>query len=262
MTQLNDNGRNELAALASRHGVSEEAARHLLGAIIAGGGKQAQFNHPELGGMGQWSKGGMIMIGDMFNHCLKSRIDTLCSELSALAARRDLFAAGSEANRVRAAGAFSPDRWWPEGLGEPGASGAQNGSRYAFFPQSHRLAIDCGGRVRVFDTRDHRIAGVSQQQSGAQTLTFTSQHGSVDLASLDEVSVNEEPEPEPAEFGAVLAEAFASEEPVARPSEAPEQRSAGADIIDMIERLADLHKRAILTDQEFQSKKAELLARI
>jgi hypothetical protein len=26
-------------------------------------GTLAQFNHPELGGMGQWSKGGMLMGG-------------------------------------------------------------------------------------------------------------------------------------------------------------------------------------------------------
>jgi hypothetical protein len=32
--------------------------------------------------MGQWSRGGMIMIGDMFNQGLKHRVDTLCKELA------------------------------------------------------------------------------------------------------------------------------------------------------------------------------------
>nr|WP_290128945.1 SHOCT domain-containing protein [Hoeflea alexandrii] len=35
-----------------------------------------------------------------------------------------------------------------------------------------------------------------------------------------------------------------------------------ADIFAKIERLAALHQKGILTDQEYQAKKAELLARI
>jgi len=31
--------------------------------------------------------------------------------------------------------------WWPEGLSDPGSSGAQNDLRYAFFPKQRRLAI-------------------------------------------------------------------------------------------------------------------------
>jgi hypothetical protein len=32
--------------------------------------------------MGQWSQGGMIMIGDMFNNGLKYRVDSLCNDLT------------------------------------------------------------------------------------------------------------------------------------------------------------------------------------
>ena len=46
-----------VADLASRHEVSAEAVRMLLDAMVAGAGSQAQFNHPDLGGMGQWSRG-------------------------------------------------------------------------------------------------------------------------------------------------------------------------------------------------------------
>ena len=49
--------------------------------------------HPDLGGMGQWSQGGMVMVGDMFNNALKARVDALCAELAGL---------------LRAAGLFSP----------------------------------------------------------------------------------------------------------------------------------------------------------
>jgi hypothetical protein len=41
----------------------------------------AQFNHPEFGGMSQWSPG-MTMVGDMFNNGLKSKLDAVCSELA------------------------------------------------------------------------------------------------------------------------------------------------------------------------------------
>jgi hypothetical protein len=34
--------------------------------------------------MGQWSQGGMIMIGDMLNQGLKYRVDALCNELAGI----------------------------------------------------------------------------------------------------------------------------------------------------------------------------------
>jgi hypothetical protein len=46
----------------------------------------AQFDHRELGGAGQWMPGGMTMVGDMFNHGLKAKVDGLCSELSQILA--------------------------------------------------------------------------------------------------------------------------------------------------------------------------------
>ena len=84
MQGLTDEGRRAVEAVARHHGTSEDAALHLLLALSVGGGRQAQFNHPDLGGMGQWSKGGMIMVGDRFNNALKARVDALCNDLAAL----------------------------------------------------------------------------------------------------------------------------------------------------------------------------------
>ena len=67
MQQLTAEGRRIVDEIAARHGVSADAVLTLLNAVAAGNGTQAQFNHPDLGGMGQWSQGGMIMVGDMFN---------------------------------------------------------------------------------------------------------------------------------------------------------------------------------------------------
>jgi hypothetical protein len=82
MQNLTPEGLRIVTDAAKRHGVSLDAALTLLGALARGNGRQAQFNHLDLGGMGQWSQGGMIMIGDMFNQGLKHRVDTLCKELA------------------------------------------------------------------------------------------------------------------------------------------------------------------------------------
>jgi hypothetical protein len=266
MRQLTDEGQRALGEIAARHGVSTDAAQHLLLAVVAGHMNQAQFNHPELGGMGQWSQGGMIMVGDMFNNGLKARVDALCTELSALARGTDLFrplpppqfqsqVQGSAAS-LFVPGSFG--NWWPEGLGHAASTGSQNNLRYAFFPETRRLAIDFGGSVKIYDTHDHRIGGFSQQQSGGQSLSFTSQHGLIDLASLEEVHPAAEHSGSQ-DFGMVLAEGFAGEAPHDEP---PRTTSADDDIINKIEKLASLHARGILTDEEFQSKKTDLLSRL
>ena len=85
----------------------------------------------------------------------------------------------------------APKRWWPEGLGEnPNSAGGQNETRYAFFGDTRRLAVDEGdGNVQVFDTGDHQISGVQQHQSGSgRKVTFTSQNGEVALDQLKRVT--------------------------------------------------------------------------
>ena len=79
----------------------------------------------------------------------------------------------------------APKRWWPEELGEhPNSAGGQNETRYAFFGDQNRLAVDTGdGKVQLYDTGDHRIFGVHQSGSDKKA-TFTSQHGEMDLATL------------------------------------------------------------------------------
>jgi hypothetical protein len=82
---------------------------------------------------------------------------------------------------------MTPQRWWPEELGEPAASGGQGGTRYAFFGEKKLLLIEHGGQVQKFDTGEHRIEGVSQVSAG-EALAFTSQRGSVALSDLKRAS--------------------------------------------------------------------------
>ena len=267
MQNLSPEGLRVGAEVAKRHGVSVEAVTVLLVALAQGDGRQAQFNHPDLGGMGQWSQGGMIMVGDMFNHGLKARVDALCSELAGLLDRQpslDL-APGQSQSQVQSgggvslfvAGSGSARPWWPAELGSPASTGAQNDLRYAFFPGLRRLAIREGGRVLVYDTGDHRLSGFSQQQGGDQSLTFTSQFGLVRVADLPLVDPRvDRPQDQP------LSASTMPPPSAAAPTATPAMAIAADDILKMIERLAELRRKDILTDEEFSTKKAELLARL
>ena len=298
MQALTDDGRQLVAAIASRHGVSSDAAYSLLMALAAGGGTQAQFNHPELGGMGQWSQGGMIMVGDMFNQGLKYRVDTLCNELAGALREASPFAPAplssqsqSQSNNTGASGVslFVPGfgERWPAELGSPASTGSQNDLHYAVFPASRRLAIRQGGHLSVYDTGDHTIIGFSQQQSGGQSLTFTSQYGLVQLTDLRAVpdrgpehsdvtpapSTPEAPQSPPAPQPPSVEEpAFVAQPqtastppPVAHPPRAAIETAPGHSddaIFSRLERLAELRKKDVITAEEFEAKKAELLARL
>jgi hypothetical protein len=256
--QLTDQGRQKIDELTRRYGVSTDAVMTLLHAVVKGNGSMAQFSHPELGGSGQWMRGGMTMVGDMFNSGLKMKVEGLCSELSQLLGQQPFVPApASTQSQTQGGSLFVPEppgraagQWWPAELGSPNGSGGQNQIRYAYFSPSHRLAVDLNGHVTVYDTLDHQISGVSQQQGGGASLTFTSQHGTVSVSSLPIVSGGASPGPRAAP---------ATAPPPATPRAETTQET---DIFAKIERLADLHSRGILTEQEFSAKKAELLSRL
>ncbi len=261
MPQLSPEGRRAVADISQHTGFSEEAVTAMLFAVVAGQGGMAQFSHPEFGGSGQWMPGGAIMLGDMFNNALKARVDALCVEIAARV-RRDpgLAFAGSFQSQSQGGGpAFvgtsslvEPDpsggNWWPADLGAPSSVGAQNSVRYAYFPGVRRLAVDIEGKVTVYDTGDHVIGGFSQQQSGAGTFAFTSQHGTVDLARL-------------AVVGGVAPSPTVESKPASATQSANAPTGPEA-ILATIEKLADLKAKGVLTDAEFSAKKAELLGRL
>jgi len=251
MTRLTADGQRVVEEIARRHDFSAEAAMAVLKGLVFGNGVQAQFDHPELGGLGQWSGGGMVMVGDMFNHRLKARVDALCTELS-----DQLHSGRIVAMDTRR----SSDRWagsgpWPADLGEPAASGSQNDVRYAYFPSTRRLAVERDGTVTLYDTANHMITGVSQQQSRTGSVMLTSQLGEVDLSSLEVVAA-------PARAANDSGSSDADEWEIPKPSSRTAAPSVGADIFTAIERLHDLRQKQIISAQEFETKKAELLARL
>lgn len=186
---LTPEGQQTLENIAKRHGISVDAVASMLAAMEVGGGRMAQFDIPELGGRGQWMRGGMTMVGNMFDNTLKAKVDALCNDLSGLGDSSGILASPSFGARP---GAPIGGNWWPKQLGVPSSSGGQNDTRYAIFPASHRLALSVGGVTRVFDTGEHRVTGVQQQQGGRPgVLTFTSQLGTFDVSALQQVGSSE-----------------------------------------------------------------------
>ena len=303
--QLTDNGRQIVNTVAQRHGFSTEAVTVMLAAVAAGFGNQAQFNHPEFGGMGQWSSGGMVMIGDMFNNYLKGRVSALCQELSGLVQGQSLFAMPAQSqtqsqggwqgqsnnggqqqnqggqNQGGGAGTslfVATANWWPSELGQAGSLGSQNNLRYAYFPGARRLAIDVNGQVSVYDTGQHQIGGFGQQQSGDQSLTFTSQFGLVRVMDLPIVSGAPvwiaaggsstdagQPQPaqqEPVQRGNTPAQTDVAPTAANQINVGGRVRATPDEVFSVLEKLADLRSKGIVTDAEFEAKKQDLLMRL
>jgi hypothetical protein len=271
LPRLTDQGLQKINDLAQRYGVSADAVMTLLQALVNSKGTMAQFDHRELGGAGQWMPGGMTMVGDMFNHGLKAKVDGLCSELSQILAMpfptpfqsqsqsqgggqqaggHDVLDAGSVSLFVPETPGRASGKWWPAELGFPNGTGAQNQICYAYFNQKRRLAVELNGHVTVYDTLDHQISGVSQQQASGGSLTLTSQHGTVSVSTLPVVSVGGAQTTAPETRGVPIGEPR-------RPDSTDKM-----DLFAKIERLAELHQKGILSSEEFAAKKSELLSRL
>lgn len=252
---LSPEGEAAADMIAQRHGVSVGAVQALMRAMARSKGRQAQFDHPDLGGMGQWSQGGMLMVGDMFNNRLKATVASLCQDVAALLEREQVGAAvdGKPSPFFEPPAPSLHGGAWPASLGSPSSSGSQNDMRYAIFPQNRRLAIETGGKITIYDMGEHQISGVAQQQGAAGSLTLTSHDGIVRLQDLAVVS---------GETAAAFPQR--SSHPIEDAAIQAANTDAGNDraIFAKIEGLADLHAKNLLSDAEYHAKKAELLARL
>lgn len=280
MPLLSEAGQNVVRQMAQKHGVSEDAAAHMLMAIQNGNGTMAQFNHPEFGGSGQWMRGGMTMVSDLFNNQLKYRVDGICNDLSNEILNNQLtpYAASSQSqsqsggynHQTQANGVgfgqnnlFAPDpnaNWWPQDLGSPSATGSQNNVSYAYFSYARRLAVKTGRDVWVYNTLDHNIGGFGQQQGVGGSITFSSQYGTVNLSTLPVVSRNGVTQENPAPAASQPSMSY-SNFSASNSSTSPDV-SNGNNVFDSLERLGALRDKGYISDQEFNTKKAELLSRL
>lgn len=267
--QVNRAHDDPVDALGRDTGFSHDAIEAMRRSMARGGGRMAQFDHPEFGGAGQWMQGGLLMIGDSSNHELRRRIDGLCEALSRSVAggsarESGVGAVGGQWQSQTTGGGdgsggdvgqrpgqwLAQPTWYPASLGTPDTSGSQNDLRYAWFASKRRLVVDRRGVVTLYDTGDHRIAGVSQQQGAGQKLSFASQHGDIDLDRLPVLG---------GERGERRDDGRVEREPMAT---RPSSTQPAVDPFTALEKLADLHARGILDADEFASKKSELLKRI
>lgn len=136
------------------------------------------------------------------------------------------------------------EAWWPQELGQPSATGAQNDLRYAVFPTARRLAVERQGRLSVHEIGELHITGCSQASGGGE-VQFTTGTGTVSLVSLPEVAA---PTSQQAPAAATA------------PGPAPEHQQS--EVLDALAKLGALKEQGILTVEEFAAKKAELLRRL
>ena len=290
---LSDAGIQLVQNLSMRHGVSADAATHMLIAIQNGNGSMAQFNHPEFGGCGQWMRGGMTMVSDLFNNQLKYKVDSICNDIanelsnhqtspfagsfqsqSQNGVSSQYQAGGTNSSSAMSSGnsLFVPDpeaNWWPQDIGVPNALGSQNNVRYAYFANSRRLAVKTGNDVWVYDTQDHQIGGFSQQQGTGGSITFTSQYGIVNLSTLPVISRNgmvvpATPTPAVTESQTPVFEHVDTQQrftPKPNGGQNPTPTD-GNSIIETLEKLGGLRDKGYISEDEFANKKAELLSRL
>ncbi len=278
MSQWTEQGEKLVNDIAQRYGTSYEAVSLMLESILRGNGTMAQFNIYELGGGGQWMRGGMTMVGDMFNYQLKSKVDGICGDLSNAILDQNIQVVPPPPPLKPGSGhpgqsAPQWGQWWPSELGVPNTSGSQNQYRYAYFAGLRRLAISDGQNITVYDTLDHSIGGVSQQQGGVAGVGFTSQYGNVDLRSLPLISginvgvsipstvSNQDQIHVVAPVPPIMAGPDASKQPMTH-TQVDAIKNPNEDVFSTIERLAKLRDSGAITEEEFASKKTELLARI
>ena len=171
-------------SVATKHAIAPDAVAAAFAALKRGGGTMAQFSHADFGGMAQWSKGGMSMVGDMFNSTLKAKFDGVMTDLAEGLAHEPIGTSTEEGALAPMSRESRSSHDWPDEFGAPSSSGSQNGMRYAFFPEARRLIVEDGSKRTVYDTGQHQISGVSQQQSGSRSLRFHSQVGDVHLDDL------------------------------------------------------------------------------
>lgn len=252
--------------VANRYGISVNAVSDLTNALMASNGTMAQFNIPELGGGGQWMQGGMTMVGDMFNNGLKNTVDGLCVELSNLINQGGIQYKPLPKVQNQGNSQFAYNgNWWGD-LGQPNSTGSQNGTSYAIFSNIGRLAIQENGNVTVFDTLDNQIGGVGQQQGGNYSVTFTSQYGTVNLSSLPIVSgVGNAAAPQQQQEAPSYIEKQNDPAPIIETPIQNFTNSSNAieeDVFEKIEKLAGLKDKNILSVEEFETKKKELLSRL
>ncbi|TAE03736.1 MAG: hypothetical protein EAZ97_01080 [Bacteroidetes bacterium] len=163
----------KLKEIAKKHNFSEELVERIWENLLQTQGNQVQFNEPELGAMGQWQNG-MVMISDMFNLRLKNKVNDLCTELSVLAKEQ-----------------LTNDAKKPKSKDESEKAdciASQNGTEYAYFSKTNRLRMRKDDKTTFYDTTGYKITGISQaQQNGKEKVEIWAGKQKLSLEDFEKV---------------------------------------------------------------------------
>lgn len=164
-----------IAEIAAEFKVQEITVSKLLDGLQKNSGRQVQFNIAELGGMGQWQSGGMVMVGDMFNNELKAKVDRLCKVLVQMPAK-------AESNPfVPIQSSVGSNRF-------ANIKGSQNGISYAYYQTEAILEITDENGLKKYSTEGYLLTGVQQSQSNdSRKLSFSHSGGSVEIKDLKQI---------------------------------------------------------------------------
>lgn len=163
--------------IASKFDVSESTVKQIFDSLERTGGRQAQFNIAELGGMGQWQFGGMMMIGDMFNNTLKAKVASICEAVADLVINMPKDEKAKEKNSKK-----------DTDTRKASMKGSQNDIHYAFYPSEKVLEITKNGKTKKYHTKDYQLSGVQQSQDGSgKKLSFSHPNGTVSVSDLKEI---------------------------------------------------------------------------
>lgn len=118
------------------------------------------------------------------------------------------------------------------------------------------LAVELEGVVTLYDTLNHHIGGVSQQQGGDTSLCFSSQYGTITVSSLPIISGPGLPTP--TNFATAPSPVFDQQATIPL----QDQPSDVGDAFELLEKLARLRDAGAINPDDFEAKKADLLSRI
>ena len=119
MQQLTDEGRRIVDDVARRHGFSSDAVTSMLISVWLGMATRRSSTIRSSAASANGRKGGMTMIGDMFNNNLKGRVASLCQELAGLIQNQPMFAVPAQSQSQSQGGGWQ---------GQSGGSFQQQGS--------------------------------------------------------------------------------------------------------------------------------------
>ncbi|MEO0560572.1 MAG: hypothetical protein AAF125_00560 [Chloroflexota bacterium] len=177
---------SQIRAIAQKHRLSDNAVVVLAKALRRGHGRMARFNHRELGGIGMWGRGEVI-IGDMRNESLRMQIWGAMNDLLPIITSHPPRKPEPEKDSTL----VMP--WWGDiTLGPPTVHGAFENMTFGYFLEPHRVILRNDGVITHYDARHLGVLdlAVTHDQRGAPVITLVTLDGPLDVMMLDEIPIN------------------------------------------------------------------------